>query len=155
MILISREGNLNKILNELYESVKARCDEKGVELKLMLDDLLPEFEINDEKLYSAFLNFITNAIDAVSEGRSVEISSQKNGENAEVTIADTGSGIPQENLDKIFEPFFTTKDEGTGLGMGLAYSIIKSHRGDIKITSEVNKGTSVKIILPINQLHHG
>jgi len=145
-----KPGNLNKILNELYESVKSRCEEKSMHCEVRLDDAIPEFELNEEKLYSAFLNFITNSIDAVSEGGTVIISSQKEGDNATVTVSDTGMGIPPENLDKIFEPFFTTKDEGTGLGMGLAYSIVKSHRGDIKITSEVNKGTIVKIILPLN-----
>lgn len=144
-----KEGNINKILNELYESVKSRCDEKNVTLNILLDDSLPEFDINEEKLYSAILNFITNAIDAVKEGDTVELTSAKTNEGVEINVSDTGSGIPPENLDKIFEPFFTTKDEGTGLGMGLAYSIIKSHRGDIKISSEVNKGTNIKIILPL------
>lgn len=144
-----KAGSINKILTELYQSVKSRCEDKKTNCTILLDDSLPEFELNEEKLYSAFLNFITNSIDAVSEGGSVEIKSKKDGDNVNVIISDTGTGIPAENLDKIFEPFFTTKDEGTGLGMGLAYSIIKSHRGDIKITSEVNKGTIIKIILPL------
>ncbi|MBP9192783.1 MAG: PAS domain-containing protein, partial [Ignavibacteria bacterium] len=144
-----KSGSVNKILNELYESVKSRCEDKKMTCTILLDDSIPEFELNEEKLYSAFLNFITNSIDAVSEGGSVEIKSKKDGDNVNVIVSDTGTGIPAENLDKIFEPFFTTKDEGTGLGMGLAYSIIKSHRGDIKITSEVNKGTIIKIILPL------
>lgn len=144
-----KEGSINKILNELYESVKSRCEDKKIDLELFLDDSVPDFELNDEKLYSAFLNFITNSIDAVSEGGKVEIKSVRDENNVNIIVSDTGTGIPAENLDKIFEPFFTTKDEGTGLGMGLAYSIIKSHRGEIKITSEVNKGTKVKIILPL------
>jgi PAS domain S-box-containing protein len=144
-----KEGNINKVLNELYESVRSRCEDKNINLEISLDQSIPEFEINEEKLYSAILNFITNSIDAVPEGGTVEIKSELDGDNVEITVADTGSGIPVENLDKIFEPFFTTKDEGTGLGMGLAYSIVKSHRGDIKITSEVNKGTIIKIILPL------
>jgi two-component system sensor histidine kinase HydH len=143
-------GSLNKILTELFESVKPRCEDKKIECTLTLDDSIPDFELNDEKLYSAFLNFLTNSIDAVDEGGTVELASVKDGDNVNVIVTDTGTGIPAENLDKIFEPFFTTKDEGTGLGMGLAYSIIKSHRGDIKITSEVGKGTIIKIILPIN-----
>lgn len=144
-----KEGSINKILNELYESVKSRCEDKKMNCIIELDDSIPDFELNEEKLYSAFLNFITNSIDAVSEGGKLEIKSVRDGNNVNIIVADTGSGIPAENLDKIFEPFFTTKDEGTGLGMGLAYSIIKSHRGEIKITSEVNKGTIVKIILPL------
>lgn len=144
-----KEGNINKVLTELYESVKSRCEDKNIKLEVSLEPSIPKFEINEEKLYSAILNFITNSIDAVPEGGTVEIKSGIEEDNVEVTVTDTGSGIPVENLDKIFEPFFTTKDEGTGLGMGLAYSIVKSHGGDIKITSEINKGTIVKIILPL------
>lgn len=143
-----KEGSINKILTELYESVKSRCEDKKIQCTIDLDESITEFELNEEKLYSAFLNFITNSIDAVNEGGRVEIKSLRKGDDVNVIISDTGLGIPAENLDKIFEPFFTTKDEGTGLGMGLAYSIIKSHRGEIKITSEVNKGTIIKIILP-------
>lgn len=146
-----KPGNINKILNELYESVKVRCSEKEVKCQLKLDDSIPEFEINDEKLYSALLNFITNSIDAVQAGGVIEISSKNEKDSVEIVISDTGAGIPSENLDKIFEPFFTTKDEGTGLGMGLAYSIIKSHMGEIKLTSELNKGTIITINLPKNK----
>ena len=143
-------GNINKVLNELFESVKPRCDEKKVLLELHPDNNIPDFELNEEKLYSSILNFIQNAVDATNEGGSVIISSHLVDDNIEVNIEDTGIGIPSENLDKIFEPFFTTKDEGTGLGMGLAYSIVRSHGGDIKITSEANHGTTIKIILPLN-----
>jgi len=149
------EGNINKVLNELFESVKPRCDEKHILLELYPDNSIPNFELNEEKLYSSVLNFITNAIDATPEGGKVTITSELAGENIEVTVTDTGIGIPAENIDKIFEPFFTTKDDGTGLGMGLAYSIIRSHGGDIKITSEPGKGTSIKIILPLNTKQNG
>jgi signal transduction histidine kinase len=69
-----------------------------------------------------------------------------------VSILDNGIGIEKENIDKIFEPFFTTKNigEGTGMGLSIAYKIIKEHKGSIKVQSEVNKGTTFVIKLPIN-----
>lgn len=69
----------------------------------------------------------------------------------QIIIADTGSGIARENLNKIFEPFFTTKPKGTGLGLAIAYRIIQDHDGSITLDSEVGKGTTVAIMLPLLQ----
>lgn len=70
----------------------------------------------------------------------------------EINISDTGAGIPEEHLDKIFSPFFTTKsnDKGTGLGLSIVYGIIKMHRGQIKVVSQLGKGTTFTITLPVN-----
>ncbi|MBE2255106.1 MAG: PAS domain S-box protein [Ignavibacteria bacterium] len=147
-------GNINDILTDVKESVAARCKEKDINLIFNLEENLPEFELNEQKLYSAILNFVTNSIDAIEENSGkgkIEVSSSlTNKNNLKVIISDTGSGISPENLDKIFEPFFTTKDEGTGLGMGLAYSAIKAHRGKIEISSVVGEGTTIEIIFKLN-----
>ena len=70
----------------------------------------------------------------------------------EISISDTGSGIPEEHLDKIFSPFFTTKsnDKGTGLGLSIVYVIIKMHRGQIRVKSQTGKGTTFTVTLPVN-----
>jgi signal transduction histidine kinase len=69
-------------------------------------------------------------------------------------VADSGAGIPQENLNRIFEPFFTTKPvgKGTGLGLSLSYGIVVKHRGRIEVTSEVGKGSTFRVVLPIDPL---
>ena len=71
--------------------------------------------------------------------------------NFNITISDTGCGIPEENLPRITDPFFTTKEPGmgTGLGLSIAYNLIRAHRGNLSFESEVNKGTTVKINLPV------
>jgi signal transduction histidine kinase len=75
----------------------------------------------------------------------------------EIDISDTGSGISEQNLDKIFDPFFTTKETGHGVGLGLAisYGIIKEHKGSIQVESQVNKGTTFTIRLPITTKLNG
>ena len=67
----------------------------------------------------------------------------------QITVGDTGCGIPQENLKNIFMPFFSTKSDGTGLGLSICYNIIKSHSGTIDVQTEANKGTTFIIKLPL------
>jgi len=73
---------------------------------------------------------------------------------AEISFSDTGCGIPKEHLSKLFDPFFTTKQtgKGTGLGLAISYGIIQSHSGDIKVESEVGKGSIFRIRLPIESI---
>jgi signal transduction histidine kinase len=87
------------------------------------------------------------------EGGNLEIRTDKDndGENIVISIADTGEGIPEENIEKVFEPFFTTKARGFGLGLSLCKKYVEAHRGRIGIESEVGKGTTLIVKLPINQ----
>lgn len=120
------------------------------------------------QLHQVLMNLCVNARDAMPNGGILEISARnfwidaqyarinieaKVGAYVIVTVADTGIGIPAENLDRIFEPFFTTKDvgQGTGLGLSTVTGIIKSHNGFIKVFSEVGKGTQFNIYLPATQ----
>ncbi|MGZ7065242.1 MAG: GAF domain-containing sensor histidine kinase [Candidatus Aminicenantales bacterium] len=96
-----------------------------------------------------FLNIFLNAIQAMERGGKLtsEVLALGNGKVL-VRVADTGEGIPEENMDKIYDPFFTTKKGGTGLGLSICYSIVKSHQGDIEVRSRVGEGTTVLVTLP-------
>lgn len=97
------------------------------------------------------MNLILNASDAMDNGGTLTISTKNQDEfNVHVMIKDTGSGIPEKNIDKIFDPFFTTKQQikGTGLGLYLSYNAVKEHKGEIKVKSELNRGTEFEITLP-------
>jgi len=74
------------------------------------------------------------------------------GDKVQISVKDNGNGIPQKVLDKIFQPFFTTKPtgQGTGLGLSLAYDIVKAHGGELKVETKENEGTTFKIVLPIS-----
>ena len=74
---------------------------------------------------------------------------RKDGPKAVVTVADTGEGIPEENMDRIFDPFFTTKKGGTGLGLSICYNIVKSHGGEIEVKSRTGQGTTILVSLPL------
>jgi two-component system NtrC family sensor kinase len=106
-----------------------------------------------------FINLIVNAAEAMEGSGKLTITSMTDADKGciEVDVADTGPGIPEENLEKIFDPFFTTKETGHGVGLGLAisYGIIKEHKGSISVESNVGKGTTFTVRLPIVVIKNG
>ena len=112
----------------------------------------PKIEAYGGQLNQVFMNIIDNAQDAMGETGTLTINVYKEKENVKIEFIDTGSGIPEENLNKVFDPFFTTKavGKGTGLGMSISYRVIKDHNGTIDIQSKVGEGTKFTITLPIN-----
>jgi signal transduction histidine kinase len=114
---------------------------------------IPEVECISSQINQVVLNLLVNAGHAIEEHGTITISTGLQGDEVWVEIADTGKGIKPEHLNKIFDPFFTTKPvgQGTGLGLSLSYGIIQKHNGRIVLHSEVDKGTTFRIWLPIRQ----
>ncbi len=107
----------------------------------------PEFPMqisaNKSKLVTALTNILINAVEAMESNKGkLNISLRSFDENYSVSIQDNGKGIPDEYQSKLFEPFFTLKKNGVGLGLATSYSIIQSHKANIKIESQPNKGTN-------------
>jgi nitrogen fixation/metabolism regulation signal transduction histidine kinase len=106
--------------------------------------------VDPQLVKSAFLNLIVNAIQAMPPtGGKIHLQIDQEIDKAIVTIADTGIGIPEENLVKVFSPFFTTKSEGTGLGLAEVHKVIQAHGGDIEVFSKVGKGSTFIVTLPL------
>jgi len=113
---------------------------------------LEQVLINANQIQQVFLNLINNACDAMPKGGQINIRTKKISEGKIVVeFSDTGSGIPSESISKIFDPFYTTKSpgKGTGLGLTVSYEIIKNHNGELEVTSEIGKGTTFYIKLPV------
>ncbi len=112
---------------------------------------LPEVECLSSQLNQVFMNLLVNAAHAIEKRGTITIRTGREGDEVWVEIADTGKGIPVENLKKIFDPFFTTKSigKGTGLGLSLSYGIIQRHHGRIEVQSEMGIRTSFKVWLPV------
>jgi signal transduction histidine kinase len=106
---------------------------------------------NFGKLQQVFVNLFINAVQAMPESGILTIISSKFGNKAIIKVIDTGNGIAPKTLKKIFEPFYTTKSEndGTGLGLSVSYAIVINHHGQIKVTSEPNKGSEFTLTLPL------
>jgi len=148
--------DLNAFIEEVIDLMEREAKTSGVKFIPDLEDGLPPLLTDPSQLQQVFLNLITNAVDA-HDGKpygTIRISTRSDDQKGGVKIvfADTGSGIPKENLKKIFDPFFTTKPvgKGTGLGLSTCYSIIKGLGGEITVKSEVGEGTEFTLSLPSN-----
>ncbi|HEY6896235.1 MAG TPA: PAS domain S-box protein [Rhodocyclaceae bacterium] len=144
---------------DLHQGLDSTLNIVNNELKYKADVVrqygdLPHVECLPSQLNQVFMNLLVNAAHAIGAERgTITIRSERLGSEVVVEISDTGSGIPAENLTRIFDPFFTTKPigQGTGLGLSLSYGIIQKHNGHIDVHSELGRGTSFRIVLPIQQ----
>jgi PAS domain S-box-containing protein len=136
------ESTLNVVWNEL--KYKATVTKEYGDL--------PVVKCYPQQLNQVFMNIFVNAAQAIEKRGEIRISTRADNGSVEVRIRDTGVGIPKENISKIFDPFFTTKEvgKGTGLGMNIVYNIIKKHNGTIDVESEVGKGTTFIIKIPVD-----
>ncbi|OGW22673.1 MAG: hypothetical protein A2077_07770 [Nitrospirae bacterium GWC2_46_6] len=112
---------------------------------------IPPIKCNAGQLNQVFMNILINAVHAIEEQGEIIIKTRHEDNNIFISISDTGSGIPADKINRIFEPFFTTKEvgKGTGLGLSIAYDIVKKHNGDIIVESEVGKGTTFTVRIPV------
>lgn len=147
--------NLNSIIDEVMQLVEEKAVSLDVEIQKDLDCNVGDVYVDPTGIYRCLLNLVTNAIDACSEGREKKICIKsfpvKDEKRIQIDISDTGCGIAEDVINHLFKTaFFSTKgSKGTGLGLPVTYKIIKEHKGDIFVQSEINKGAVFSINLPI------
>jgi two-component system NtrC family sensor kinase len=143
----------------LQQGIESTLNIVASELKYKADvvkdyQALPEIECLPSQINQVIMNLVVNAAQAMGPERgTITLRTGTQGETAWIEIADTGSGIAPDTLQKIFDPFFTTKPvgQGTGLGLSLSYGIVKKHGGDISVSSELGSGTTFRVQLPLRQ----
>ncbi|AZE49690.1 Signal transduction histidine kinase [Pseudomonas chlororaphis] len=145
-------ANLQQGIDSTLNIVAAEIKYKADVIKEYAE--LPEVECLPSQINQVVMNLIVNAAQAMGNERgTITLRNGVEGENVWIEVADNGSGIPPDSLQKIFDPFFTTKPvgQGTGLGLSLSYGIVKKHRGEISVRSEVGVGTTFRVELPVHQ----
>jgi two-component system, NtrC family, sensor histidine kinase HydH len=140
-----RRVELGPLVSDTLVVLSARADEARVRLYAQGDATL---EADPRRLKEALLNLVANAIEATPPGGEVVVEVRPAGEEAEIVVRDTGRGMAAETLRRIGTPFFTTRDDGTGLGVVLARSVIAQHGGSLRYESEPGQGTRVRVTLP-------
>lgn len=146
-----QELQLHETLEKAVEMLEFQGRLRKIELIRNYQKEIPMIRVNEGGLIQVFQSIIGNALDAMDGKGTLTLGTGKHESEAYAIISDTGPGIPPKHINRIFDPFFTTKEDrgGTGLGLSIAEKIIKENRGKIDIISEVGKGTTVKITLPL------
>ena len=149
--------NLNDVVKDCVDLLSVRMVKENIRFKPSLMPDLPDIQADRSQLNQVLVNLIVNSMQAMPEGGIMNISTSVSGDKALLIVEDSGVGIESEIINQIFLPFFTTKGEnqGTGLGLAVVHGIITAHDGNIKVTSEVNKGTKFEISFPLGnrELH--
>jgi two-component system, NtrC family, sensor histidine kinase HydH len=142
--------SLQTLLDDSIKLITDRAAEKGISINIQNNTQVDEVRIDPDRINQILLNLYLNAIDSMENGGElkVEISSDGQGRDVVIQVADTGHGISREDLSRIFEPYFTTKSTGTGLGLAIAHNIIEAMGGKITVESEKEVGTTFTVALP-------
>jgi two-component system NtrC family sensor kinase len=153
--------DLNQVIEETVRIVERPAHVRDIEIRMELDRELPQAWVDADLVRQVIMNMLVNAQQAIEEKGSITIRSRRVTEAApeagatpvpmaEISIIDTGCGIPEQNLKRIFDPFFTSKavGQGTGLGLSVSHGIVSAHGGFIKVESQVGEGSTFRVFLP-------
>lgn len=142
--------DLNGVVRKTLQLMNVHIRESGVSTTEDRGADLPTIYADEKQLEQVLRNILINALQAMPDGGRIHIRTRAvGGHSVELSVTDTGMGIPQEKLERIFVPFFTTKTKGTGLGLSVVQKIVENHGGHIEVTSEVGVGTTFRITLPV------
>jgi signal transduction histidine kinase len=150
--------SINIILDGMILLVSTEMNKRQISNIKDYDSNLPYAEIDREQIKQVFLNILLNAIEATPDKGKITVRTRSfmkpGGEPyVQIEVTDTGCGIPPDQLEEIFNPFFTTKNTGSGLGLSISSQIVQDHKGYVDVKSQLGKGSSFFINLPVNQDH--
>jgi len=153
--------DLNQVIDDTVRIVEQPAHLRDIEITVDLDRTLPPIWIDADQIKQVIMNMVVNAQHAVEEKGSITVSTRRSPDPrasatepkpmVEISIVDTGCGIPETNLRRIFDPFFTSKDvgKGTGLGLSVSHGIVEAHGGLIEVESKVGEGSTFRVLLPL------
>jgi signal transduction histidine kinase len=151
MVEIEREPlSLNDVIQDVAATSAEAFRKQRIGVKLSLNSSLPAIEGSRDKLKQVFLNLFLNAKDAMPNGGTLSVETRAHDGNVVACVADTGVGIPPENINRVFDAFFTTKSKvsGVGLGLSVTYGIVRQHAGTISVKSGPGKGAAFSLSFP-------
>ncbi len=144
-------ANINQVVNDVLELLQPQLTANKVEVRLSLNQHASDAIFDDASMRGTLMNLILNAIEAMPDGGTLSVTTDRVSDALRVEVVDTGRGIGAEEAKKIFEPFYTTKTHGLGLGMPYARKMIEQHGGTISLSSGLGEGTTVSIVVPAVQ----
>ena len=150
----TRKIELKNLLSRAFKAVRNTLNVDNIIFSVNSDrdDLI--IEADPDQMEQVFINLFHNAVEAMDGAGTLEAAIESQGDVINISVSDTGKGIPPEVVAKLFEPFFSTKDKGTGLGLAITFNIIQKHGGEIRAESETGKGSAFYITLPKERDNH-
>jgi len=145
------ENDINETINEVAQVIYSRAEASKTTIDLSLSSDIPPFKFDAYQFKEVLMNLFVNALDAMPGGGTLDIRTGMVNKEVFIAVADTGEGISRNNFNKIFTPFFTTKKKGLGLGLSIAQKIVDAHNGVITCSSEIGKGTTFEIAVPMER----
>lgn len=142
-------ASLNEVARKTLDLLRPELENRGIRVETRFSRALPEVPLDPLQMQQVLVNLTKNAMQAMTRGGILTLQTGADSEGVWVSVSDTGTGIPPEQLQRIFEPFFTTKKKGSGLGLMIVQRIVRAHRGRIEVESHVGRGTTFRIWLPL------
>jgi two-component system, sporulation sensor kinase E len=146
-----KSASLNEIVTETASLLRPELNNRDLIVHEKLARRLPVVPLDTVQIKQVLVNLIKNAMQAMSKSGTLTLETGEGAGGVWVSVADTGGGIPQEQLNRIFEPFYTTKKKGSGLGLMIVQRIVREHGGRIELESHVGQGTTFRIWLPLHE----
>jgi len=149
-----RPINMDEFLYEIMGFYAKEAEYRSITVTIEVPEDVPEFESDRGKLQQILFNLVNNAFAALDDGGHLTLAVRRVKEDfVSIRVMDDGCGIPEKDIDRVFEPFFTTKNQkgGTGLGLSITYNLVQELEGTIKVESQVGKGTTFTIVLPLRR----
>jgi len=143
--------SLNEVVEKTLDLLKPELDNRGLSVRTKMAPRLPAAPADATQMQQVLVNLVKNAMQSMSKGGTLTLQTGEGAAGVWVSVADTGSGIPQEQINRIFEPFFTTKKRGTGLGLMIVQRIVRAHGGKLELESHAGRGTTFRIWLPLHE----
>ncbi len=146
-----RPASLNDVVHKTLKLLEPELNNRGLNVRLRLARHLPLNPLDSTQIEQVLVNLIKNAMQSMTRGGVLTLQTGEGSEDVWVSVADTGHGISQEQINRIFEPFYTTKKKGTGLGLMIVQRIVRAHGGRIELESHAGQGTTFRIFLPLHE----
>jgi two-component system, sporulation sensor kinase E len=144
-------ASLNDVVEKTLELLRPEIENRGIAVKIKLARNPTATPIDATQMQQVLVNLVKNAAQAMTTGGTLTLQTGENSDGVWVSVADTGGGIPQEQINRIFEPFYTTKKKGSGLGLMIVQRIVRAHNGRIELESHVGRGTTFRVWLPLHE----
>jgi two-component system, sporulation sensor kinase E len=146
-----KPASLNEAVQKTLELLQPEIENRQLTVKTRLARHLPMAPLDLAQIQQVLVNLAKNAMQAMAKGGTLTLQTGEGTDGVWVSVADTGGGIPQDQINRIFEPFFTTRKKGSGLGLMIVQRIVRAHGGRIELESQVGRGSTFRVWLPLQE----